>query len=56
MKGATAILFFIVMSFLWGVPIWFLWNWLIPEIFELPEVSYWQASGLYALCKLLFGD
>jgi hypothetical protein len=30
------------------------WNQLIPEIFHLPFISYWQAFGLYILCGLLF--
>ncbi|MDR0560193.1 MAG: hypothetical protein LBG92_08470 [Prevotellaceae bacterium] len=32
-----------------------LWNWLMPEIFGLATVSFWQALGLFALCKILFG-
>ncbi len=32
-----------------------LWNWLIPEIFHGPTITYWQAFGLLLLGKLLFG-
>ncbi|RAJ73888.1 hypothetical protein CLV59_1117 [Chitinophaga dinghuensis] len=32
-----------------------LWNWLIPEIFHGPSITYWQAFGLLLLGKLLFG-
>ncbi|HVI46599.1 MAG TPA: hypothetical protein VM802_17105 [Chitinophaga sp.] len=32
-----------------------LWNWLIPEIFHGPVITYWQAFGLLLLGKLLFG-
>lgn len=32
-----------------------LWNWLMPELFGLPSVSFWQAAGLLVLCKILFG-
>jgi hypothetical protein len=32
-----------------------LWNWLLPEIFDLPAISYWQAAGLLLLSKLIFG-
>ncbi|SHK87271.1 hypothetical protein SAMN05444266_101437 [Chitinophaga jiangningensis] len=32
-----------------------LWNWLIPELFHGPTVTYWQAFGLLLLGKLLFG-
>lgn len=33
--------------YLWGAQS--LWNWLIPEIFNGPEVSYWQMAGLMLL-------
>jgi hypothetical protein len=32
-----------------------LWNWLMPGLFGLPSITYWQALGLLLLCKLLFG-
>ena len=32
-----------------------LWNSLIPAIFGLPVLSFWQALGLLALCRILFG-
>jgi hypothetical protein len=31
-----------------------LWNWLVPELFNGPELSYWQALGLLVLSKILF--
>jgi hypothetical protein len=32
-----------------------LWNWLAPAIFGWREVTFWQALGLLALCRVLFG-
>ena len=32
-----------------------LWNWLTPMLFGLPSVTFWQAIGLLALCRILFG-
>jgi hypothetical protein len=32
-----------------------LWNWLMPAIFGLPLLSYWQATGILVLARLLFG-
>lgn len=32
-----------------------LWNWLIPGIFGLATINFWQALGLFALARLLFG-
>jgi hypothetical protein len=32
-----------------------LWNWLLPGIFRLPPIGFWQALGLLALSRILFG-
>jgi len=32
-----------------------LWNSLMPEIFHLTTISFWQAAGLLVLTRLLFG-
>jgi len=32
-----------------------LWNWLLPPIFGWREITFWQAIGLLALCRILFG-
>jgi hypothetical protein len=32
-----------------------LWNWLLPPIFGWREITLWQAVGLLALCRILFG-
>ena len=32
-----------------------LWNWLMPELFGLPHLRFWQAVGLMALSWILFG-
>jgi len=32
-----------------------LWNALIPRIFGLPAISFWQALGLLLLIRVLFG-
>jgi len=33
-----------------------LWNWLMPAIFGLVSIGFWQAFGILALCRLLFGS
>ena len=32
-----------------------LWNWLLPPLFGWPQVTWWQAIGLLALCRILVG-
>jgi len=39
---------------LFGAPLMLLWNWLMPEIFGLPYIGFWQACGLQLLATLLF--
>lgn len=33
-----------------------LWNNLIPEIFGLKTITYFQTLGLFILCRILFGN
>jgi hypothetical protein len=32
-----------------------LWNWLLPPIFGWRQITFWQALGMLALCRILFG-
>jgi hypothetical protein len=32
-----------------------LWNWLLPPLFGFHTITFWQAIGLLALCRILFG-
>lgn len=32
-----------------------LWNWLLPTIFGWRPITFWQAVGILALCRILFG-
>lgn len=45
----------IAFALLFGYVIMWLWNWLMPELFGLVEIGYWQAVGILVLAKLLFG-
>jgi|SRR5580704_3950997 hypothetical protein len=38
-----------------GLVVMSLWNWLMPGLFGLKLIGYWQAMGLIVLSKLLFG-
>jgi hypothetical protein len=38
-----------------GIVVQWLWNWLLPDIFGLRRVTFWEALGLLALCRILFG-
>lgn len=41
------------MSLAIAFPVNYLWNWLMPKIFGLPELSYWESFGAIWLFQLL---
>ena len=43
--------------FIWigGELVMHLWNWLLPPLFGWRQITFWQAIGLLALCRILFG-
>ena len=36
-----------------SLPFWLMWNWLIPTIFGLPEITWLQAFGLWTFLVLI---
>ncbi|MGB5237283.1 MAG: hypothetical protein WBM43_08665 [Flavobacteriaceae bacterium] len=50
--GALAIT---ALALLFGYIVMLLWNWLLPAIFGLGTITFWQAVGIIILAKLLFG-
>jgi len=43
-----------VLGLVLGLVVMWLWNWLMPALFGLPEITYLQAVGVFVLCHLLF--
>ncbi|HLD90538.1 MAG TPA: hypothetical protein VI911_05915 [Patescibacteria group bacterium] len=35
-------------------PVMWLWNWLMPTIFGLMKLTFWQSLGINLLCGFLF--
>jgi hypothetical protein len=50
--GPLALAVFIAIG---GEVVMHLWNWLLPALFGWRQVTFWQALGLLALCRILFG-
>jgi hypothetical protein len=51
------IMLFAVIAFVvFGFAVMALWNWLMPALFGLRHIGFWQALGLVVLCKILFGS
>jgi hypothetical protein len=45
----------VLFVFLYGKLIMYLWNWLLPGLFGLHTIGFWQALGLLLLSRILFG-
>lgn len=50
--GIFLVYFFFSLLFAW--PFMLLWNWLMPVIFGLCKITFWQSLGLMILCSFLF--
>lgn len=45
---------FVTGFLLTGLAVQWLWNWLVPELFQGPVIQFYQALGLLVLCRILF--
>ena len=44
-----------LLGLLFGNVIMWLWNWLMPNLFGLRTIGFWEGLGLFLLAKILFG-
>ncbi|MCK5266782.1 MAG: hypothetical protein KAR07_01320 [Spirochaetes bacterium] len=51
----AGLVFAVVMALVFSLLVKGLWNWLMPSIFGLGLITFWQAFGLIVLAKLFFG-
>jgi len=58
-KSAVKVIFMMLLFALFilafGYAFMLLWNWLMPLIFDLMAITYWQAVGILVLAKMIFG-
>lgn len=50
------LILFIIVGILSAVPIWLLWNEVMPDIFNLTQITFWQALYISFLSKSLFNS
>ena len=59
-RGFFKVIFMIIAAIifllLFGYGFMLLWNWLMPDTFGLPVLSYWKAVGILVMAKILFGN
>ena len=49
-----AIMLICIIAIVMSLPTMWLWNWLMPVIFGLVKINFWQALGLNLLTGILF--
>ncbi len=62
MKAINSVLFFLIVylsvmlvtSIIMAIPVLWLWNFLMPDLFKLPAITFMQAWALSLLCAFLF--
>jgi hypothetical protein len=54
--GPLGLLGIALFIFVGGEIVLHLWNWLLPPLFGWRAITFWQAVGLLALCRILFGN
>jgi hypothetical protein len=50
----TVIGLLMLVVILLGLPLQILWNWLMPSIFGLKYITFWEAVGLNTISSILF--
>ena len=59
-KEGFALLYMVVSSIIYSLllalPVMLLWNWLMPQIFSLPAISFGDAWGLVLFVRLLINN
>ena len=45
----------VLFAFIGGIVVMALWNWLLPTLFGIHVITFWQALGILILARILFG-
>ncbi|MBN1847837.1 MAG: hypothetical protein JW932_04560 [Deltaproteobacteria bacterium] len=51
----VGVIFAVLFALVFGFLVKWLWNFLMPGLFGLAQITYWQAFAMVVLAKLLFG-
>ena len=44
----------LILCVLFAFPTMWLWNWLMPALFGITKITFWQALGINLLSEILF--
>lgn len=53
-KVLGVIVLIAIVSLILALPTMWLWNWLMPILFGLTKITFWQALGVNILSNILF--
>jgi len=54
-KVIAGLVFAILFALVFAILVKLLWNGIMPDIFDVKAISFWQAFGIILLAKLIFG-
>jgi hypothetical protein len=54
-RGVKCVVAVLALAALLSFVVMHLWNWLMPALFALHTITFWQALGLLVLSKILLG-
>lgn len=52
----AGVAFAVLFALVFGLIVQYLWNWVMPDLFGLRAITYWQAFALVILAKIFFGS
>ena len=52
----AAIIIIVSMIVVFSIPLFYLWNWLMPNLFGVNKITFIQAIGIHFLSGILFGN
>ena len=52
----VGLLFAAAFAIVFAILVKFIWNSMMPAVFDFKEITFWQAFGIIILAKLLFGS
>jgi len=52
--ATVAVVLSIALGVLWALPVMWIWDYIMPQLFDLPEITWFKAWLLYILCNILF--
>jgi hypothetical protein len=52
--AAVVVLIYLVVGSLYAFPVMWIWNWMMPELFGMPLLNFWQSFWGVFMCSILF--